>query len=55
MPDSPNNQTEIGKRVNDFLDYLQVEKGSSPLTIRNYRHYLSRFELWMEAQHIREI
>lgn len=55
MPDpSLTNQTEIGKKVNDFLDYLQVERGSSPLTIRNYRHYLSRFELWMEAQHIRE-
>ncbi len=54
MPASPNSQTEIGKKVNDFLDYLQVERGSSPLTIRNYKHYLTRFENWMESQNIRE-
>ncbi len=29
--------------INDFLEYLQIEKNSSPLTIRNYRHYLERF------------
>ncbi len=29
--------------VSEFLEYLQVEKNSSSLTIRNYRHYLSRF------------
>lgn len=54
MPAIPNNQSEIGKKVNEFLDYLQVERGSSPLTIRNYRHYLTRFELWMESEHVRE-
>ncbi len=55
MPNAQaNNQTEIGKKVNDFLDYLQVERGSSPLTIRNYKHYLTRFENWMESQNIRE-
>lgn len=26
--------------VNDFLDYLEIEKNRSPLTIRNYHHYL---------------
>jgi len=36
------------------LEYLQVERGSSPLTIRNYRHYLMRFVNWMESQGIRE-
>lgn len=54
MPAVSNNNSEIGRKVNEFLEYLQVERGSSPLTIRNYRHYLSRFELWMEAEHIRE-
>jgi site-specific recombinase XerD len=48
------NQSEIGKKITEFLEYLQVEKGSSPLTIRNYKHYLSRMLGWMEAQHIRE-
>jgi len=36
------------------LDYLQVEKGASPLTIRNYRHYLTRFIGWMGQEHIHE-
>jgi len=54
MADPVPNQTELGRKVNDFLEYLQVERGSSPLTIRNYKHYLSRFLLWMESQGIRE-
>jgi site-specific recombinase XerD len=49
-----NNQSEISSKVNQFLEYLQVERGSSPLTIRNYRHYLSRFMKWMDSQGIRE-
>ena len=48
------NQSEIGRKISEFLDYLQVEKGSSPLTIRNYRHYLTRFIGWMEKEHIHE-
>ncbi len=54
MPAGANNQTEIGRKINEFLEYLQVERGSSPLTIRNYRHYLTRFENWMNESHIRE-
>ena len=49
----PNN-TEIGKKAEEFLEYLQVERGSSPLTIRNYRHYLRRFNNWLESQNIRQ-
>jgi site-specific recombinase XerD len=29
--------------ITDFLEYCEVEKGHSQLTIRNYDHYLSRF------------
>ena len=32
--------------VDDFLEYLEVGKGRSPLTIREYRHYLKRFLEW---------
>jgi len=32
--------------VYSFLEYLEVQKGSSPLTIRNYKHYLTRFLTW---------
>lgn len=34
---------DLTSLVSEFLEYLQVEKNSSSLTIRNYRHYLSRF------------
>jgi len=54
MADTPPNQSELAKKSSEFLDYLQVEKGSSPLTIRNYRHYLNRFFNWMESSGIRQ-
>lgn len=54
MAEPVQNQSEIGRKIEDFLEYLQVERGSSPLTIRNYRHYLTRFILWMESQGIQE-
>lgn len=54
MADAVPNQSEIGRKVSDFLEYLQVERGSSPLTIRNYKHYLNRFMNWMESMGIRE-
>lgn len=55
MADNPSpNQSEIARKINEFLDYLAVEKGCSPLTIRNYKHYLSRFDNWMVKNGIRE-
>ncbi|MFC1625486.1 site-specific tyrosine recombinase/integron integrase [Patescibacteria group bacterium] len=54
MSDTAQNQSDISKKVDDFLDYLQVERGSSPLTIRNYRHYLNRFINWMADSGIRQ-
>ncbi|MGA7677893.1 MAG: site-specific tyrosine recombinase/integron integrase [Dehalococcoidia bacterium] len=35
--------------IDDFLEYMEVEKGRSPLTIREYRHYLSRFLDWLKT------
>ena len=48
--DSP---SEIRKKVGEFLEYMEVERGSSPLTIRNYNHYLIRFVDWMKKSDIR--
>lgn len=45
-----NKNTEISKKIQEFLDYLSVEKGCSPLTIRNYRHYLTRLLLWLNTK-----
>jgi site-specific recombinase XerD len=44
---APNKECELAEKIAEFLEYLQVEKGSSPLTIRNYKHYLNRFCNWM--------
>jgi len=55
MPDLPNcPNSEISSKAGEFLDYLEVERGSSPLTIRNYKHYLSRFCQWMASENIRQ-
>lgn len=54
MPAEAQNQTsEIGKKIDEFLEYLEVEKGSSPLTVRNYRHYLQRLLSWLIKENIR--
>lgn len=54
MPVPAAADSEIGKKVEEFFEYLQVERGSSPLTIRNYRHYLKRFMNWLSAEGIRQ-
>lgn len=34
---------EIFSLVNDFLNHLEIEKGRSPLTVKNYHFYLKKF------------
>ncbi|HCR35603.1 hypothetical protein A2130_00760 [Candidatus Woesebacteria bacterium GWC2_33_12] len=50
MLDAQGKITEIAKKIDEFLDYLSVEKGCSPLTIRNYKHYLTRLSIWLNAK-----
>jgi site-specific recombinase XerD len=38
---------ELNKYIEQFLEYLEIEKNSSKLTIRNYRFYLMRFSAWV--------
>lgn len=33
----------LSQLINEFLEYLEIERNVSPLTIRNYAHYLNRF------------
>jgi site-specific recombinase XerD len=33
--------------LTEFLEYMEIQKGFSPLTIREYRHYLKRFHNWL--------
>ena len=42
--------SEIEKQVNIFLEYLEIEKNASKLTIRNYRFYLMRFVQWLASE-----
>ncbi len=37
--------------VTDFLGHMQIEKGFSPLTIKEYAHYLRRFSTWLSQNH----
>lgn len=36
----------LEKYINQYLEYLEIEKNSSKLTIRNYKFYLHRFSEW---------
>lgn len=36
-------KSKIDQYIQDFLEYCEIEKNKSRLTIRNYHHYLSRF------------
>ncbi|HSX48858.1 MAG TPA: site-specific tyrosine recombinase/integron integrase [Candidatus Saccharimonadales bacterium] len=48
-------KADLPRKIDNFLDYLRIEKGSSPLTLRNYHHYLTRFYNWMETTKSEEI
>ncbi len=38
--------SKLSEQILQFLEYLEIEKGSSPFTIRNYHFYLRRFTQW---------
>lgn len=37
---------KLSSYLRQFLEYLEIEKGRSPMTIRNYEFYLQRFFEW---------
>ena len=39
-------KSQLLKLIDEFLEYLEIEKNCSKLTIRDYRHYLETFEKW---------
>lgn len=39
----------LAQLIEEFLEYLEIEKNCSPLTIRDYRHYLTRFLNWFSS------
>lgn len=42
-------KSSIHNQIEQFLEYLEIEKGCSKLTIRDYRHYLESFEKWYSS------
>lgn len=43
---------DLKKTVEDFLEYLEVERNRSRATIRNYRFYLERFVQWARERKV---
>lgn len=37
---------KLRNAINDFLEYIEIEKNRSPRTITNYKFYLGRFANW---------
>lgn len=54
MPSAQEKNCQLIPKIDEFLDYLSVERGSSPLTIRNYRHYLTRFCNFLKSEGINQ-
>ncbi len=46
-------RTELDRLIEEFLEHLEIERQSSPLTIRNYRHYLGRFSNWLKRNNFK--
>lgn len=42
--------TTLHSYIHDFLEYLEIERGRSKLTVRNYDFYLTRFLVWLKAK-----
>lgn len=40
----------LKQMIDHFLDYLEIERNCSPLTSRNYRHYLMRFYRFLKKK-----
>lgn len=45
--------TSLSQHIDDYLEYMEVERNCSKLTIRDYRHYLRIFENW-SAIHMKD-
>lgn len=43
-------RNSLDQLVQRFLEYLEVERNRSPLTIRNYRHYLKSFVRFLKKR-----
>jgi site-specific recombinase XerD len=49
--DEKNLESKLQPHIHTYLEYMEIEKNASKLTIRNYKFYLSRFAIWFEANY----
>lgn len=47
--------TSLDKLIQEFLEHLEIEKGRSMKTTRNYDFYLKRFSKWADAKSLKDI
>lgn len=40
---------KLSEQIDQFLEYLEIEKNASKLTVRDYRHYLEVFSDWYSS------
>ncbi len=45
----------LSQLKDDFLQYIEIEKGRSSLTVRNYNHYLTRFLDFVKVEHPKDL
>lgn len=45
----------IPQYLTDFLEYCEVEKGLTPITVRNYSRFLKKFFLWLEKNNLKDL
>ena len=46
----PETKTKLQRHSTQFLEYLEIERNRSKLTLRNYKHYLNRFVAFCAKQ-----
>lgn len=46
------NNTPIPKHINNFLDWIDIEKGLSSKTQENYRRFLEKFLVWLKKNNL---
>mgnify|MGYP001614034258 FL=1 len=51
----PSKNSIFGKYLKEFLEYLEIERGRSDKTVRNYHFYLKRFSDWAKDPNPAEI
>lgn len=45
----------IPQYLNDFLEYCEVEKGLTPITVKNYERFLNKFLVWLKKNRLENI